>query len=136
MNRLPTEIVIEITTNLSFKEKELARVCKQLHRPISENSLYSKLAFTDTLKFDQAMDLHDKLDFGQQVRDLCVANMDYNVQLLLPLPGLFPRVRFSQLKSGQFELDGINTHVLKAVLLKWRYVESIVDSSQLMHLSL
>lgn len=56
MERLPTEVVVEITSYLSLVDKLNLACCKSnLWNIIKENSLYSKLVFQDATKFDQAM---------------------------------------------------------------------------------
>lgn len=44
MGDFPTEIVVDITSHLSFADKiNLACTCKQLHRTISQSTHYNKL---------------------------------------------------------------------------------------------
>lgn len=131
-----TEIIVQITSYLSLLDKlHLACACKELHKAISENTLYNKLVFNNEVKFNQAMDLYEKINLDQQVRDLSIGNMDYDAQLVTSLPTLFPRVRFLNLKhesGGGFH--GVNTHVLKIVMVKnWENVQSIVDTSNIIN---
>lgn len=106
MKKLPTEIVIEITSRLSISDKpNLACVCKGLYKSISENSLYNKLVFKHELKFNQAMKLYDRRNFGQQVRDIYIGNVRYDAQLVTAPPTLFLRVRHLQIKRGRDESD-------------------------------
>lgn len=66
MKKLPTEIIVDITSCLSLADKlNLALVCKQLHKTISDNTLYNKLVFKDKRKLEQAMDLQERRNFGQ-----------------------------------------------------------------------
>lgn len=130
------EIVVEITSYLLLLGKlSLACVSKQLHETISDNTLYNKLVFRDETKFNEAMTLYKKRNFGQQVRDLSIGNMGYDSQLVLALPALFPRVRFLNFEGGQDKIGEIKTHVLKAVASNWKGVERIVDSSNIMNVT-
>lgn len=79
------------------------------------------------------MELHERTNFGQQVRDLCIGEMKYNVQLVSKLPMIFPGVRSLALRSGRDDFGGwiaeVNPYVFKAVAKNWKKVESIVGSS-------
>lgn len=72
MGDFPTEIVVDITSHLSFADKiNLACTCKQLHRTISQSTHYNKLVLKkdSSLSDDYACFLKKK-GFGQQVRSL------------------------------------------------------------------
>lgn len=79
MNRLPNEMVIDISSQLSFKDKlNLACSSKQLHKTVSENTLYNKLVFGDRIKLNQAVALQQKNGFSKQVHHLSIKNMEYD----------------------------------------------------------
>lgn len=91
MEKFPNELVLDITSHLSIKDKlNLVCVCKNLHDIISENNLYSKLVFEDEARLNQAMVLNDKKNVGHQIRQLCIGNVLYDEELLLTLPTLCP----------------------------------------------
>lgn len=76
LNKLPNEIIEDISAYLSFADK-LNFVCasKKLHKIISESTLYSNLVFNDKLNFDQAAEIHNEKTIGRQVRSLFISNI-------------------------------------------------------------
>lgn len=53
MNKLPREVLVEITDNLTFTEKlKLARVCNDT---LSQPNLYNKITFKSLEKFQQVI---------------------------------------------------------------------------------
>lgn len=124
MNKLPTEIVVNITSQLSFKDKlSLACTCKQQHRTASESTLYNKLVFKDNLAFDQAMQLHNKKSICHLVRHLFIGKLTFNARRVSELSTVFSRVQFMELNGAD-----INTQEFEMVKI-WNSVEKIVDSS-------
>lgn len=127
MKKLPTEIVVEIASYLSMSDKiNLVCACKQLHKTLSESTLYNKLVVEDKLKFGQAMEQYKKKNFGQQVRDLCIGNIDYDYQLVTAIPTLFPKLRSVELKRGDDKLGSqiseLGTNVFSVVAGNWKNV--------------
>jgi hypothetical protein len=101
MNKLPNEVVFDITSHLSLKDKlNLACASKQLYTTISENTLYNKLVIKGRLKFVKALDLHAKKNFGHQVHHLCIGEMYHDEKLISPLPTVFSRVQFLKFNGG------------------------------------
>lgn len=94
MKKLPLEIIIAITSYLSFKDKlNLACCSKNFYRIISEKTLYSQLVFLQEGRFRQALEFFKgRLTSGLQVHKLCIGNMTYDEQLVTTLPALFARV--------------------------------------------
>lgn len=142
MNKLPTETIADISSHLSFADKlNLACICNKIYKIISENTLYKKQVFNDELKLNQAMGLHERSKFGHQVRDLCIGNVKFTVQLVSALPMVFPGIRCLELKSGLDNEFGdrkgeVNPHIFKAVVNSWEMVESIVDCFHVMNVTM
>lgn len=137
MKKLPTEIIVDITTYLAFADKlSLACVSKQLYTTISENILYNKLVFNDVLKFDKAVEVQSEKNIGQQVRYLSL-NLDHYAQLVPALPTVFSRLRFLEIKSYyESSANAINSQNCQLTTTNWNSVESIVDISHIINISL
>lgn len=78
---------------------------------------------------------------ASKCRILCLGNVEYSAQLVTALPVLFPRVRCLELRGaceGSSYQHGGQTDklVLGAVATNWRNMESIVDSSYPMSVTL
>lgn len=94
MNKLPTEVIVQIASHLSISNKlNLAGTNKRLHKILTEDNLYSSLVFKNTNQFNQAMDLNRKKAFGHFVRNLRIKMMDHISEVIIALPTVFPRVR-------------------------------------------
>lgn len=127
MKKLPLEIIIAITSYLSFKDKlNLACCSKNFYRIISEKTLYSQLVFLQEGRFRQALEFFKgRLTSGLQVHKLCIGNMTYDEQLVTTLPALFARVWCLQFKEGPDGYDGMDGDDMKTVVKDWKnYVES------------
>lgn len=136
MNKLPSEVVFDITSHLPIADKlNLACASKQFYKPISENTLYNKLVIKDRLKFYEAMELHSKKNYGHQVHHICFEKMYHDERLVTPLPTVFPRVRFLKFNGGyNTDCNEINTENIQCT--DWNSVESIEDDSDDMNVTL
>lgn len=141
MEKLPSELVMDITSYISLRDKlSFACVCKNLYEIVSDNTLYSKLVFEDDAQLNKAMVLYDRKNFGNQVRHLDIANMRYDVEYLSALPTLFPRVQYLKLDDGGYDvydsqIDEVHTNIFQVMAGNWRNIKSIVDSSSIMNVT-
>lgn len=100
MNKLPTETVVDISSYLTSTDKlNLACACKQLHKAISENSLYNKLVFNNDLKFEKALKSFGRENvIGHQVHHLCLGRIYYDPHFMAKLPTVLPRFKLWSFK--------------------------------------
>lgn len=100
----------------------LIRVCKQLHKTISESTLYKELVFKNEVQFADAE--HDK-SISQQVRHLCLGNMEeYDEQLVAKLPTMLTRLQFLKIQGGRMT----NQQNFTVMADNWNSLEKIVES--------
>lgn len=136
MNKLPTEIVVDISSCLSFKETlNLACCNKTLHRIILEPT-YIRSWSLNRVKFDQAMTLKRTSDFTQQIHRLSIENVVYDSQFIMALPTVFPRVKRLVWKNDKTILRRnstatvhLDTNHFNDVIKNWNNMESITDFS-------
>lgn len=95
MNKLPTEVIAEITSHLQLTDKlNLAITNKQIHKTPTETTLYSKLVFKNTSQYGKAMKLLEKdNNFNYLVRYLDIKMDNYNAEFIVNLPTIFSGFR-------------------------------------------
>jgi hypothetical protein len=122
LNQLPHEIVLAISSLLTFKEKViLIRTCRHLYNLISSTDLYSEL---DLLKHAERMEdmidlFKDKPYFGEQVRVLSIDLTSLSDQLLVQIRIIFPDI--TRFKVASDDIDWINYqhHYSKNPIVQW-----------------
>lgn len=140
MNKLPSEVIVEIASNLPLSDKlNLAFITKNVHKVLQETTLYESLTFKNIDQFNQAMNLCRKKNFGHLVRNLHIKMMDCTSEIIIGLPTVFPGVR--HLYWGGYTSDRLpsvkfNTALFSEMAENWiTNMESIFDYSCYLDLS-
>lgn len=135
MKKLPTEVIVQITSHLSISDKlNLACAWKKLHDIITESVLYNTLVFKNINQFNEAMELCQRKDIGHLVHNLHIEMVDYNSEFVVALPGVFSRVQqldWSPNKlTQQYNPPAIsfNTSIFRVFVKNWMHMESFSPS--------
>lgn len=115
MSKLPAEILMSIADCLTFMGKlELAYACKTWYETLSPTNLYSNITFRNLEKLQQAIGLFNKNQYTKQsVRVLGHNNMEYDMELAVLLPALFPKITSLEWKDEgerRFKAKGSNNY--------------------------
>lgn len=124
MNKLPAETIADISSHLTLAAKlNFACAAKKLYKAISENTLYSKLAFKNKPKLEEAIDICGQQSIDHQVCHLCLRGISYDTQLVSRITSAFKCLQFLEIQDG----DADSIQHFKATN-NWKSVESIIDS--------
>lgn len=78
--------------------------------------------------------------YGKYARYLVIDDMKCDAQIVVSLPSILPRVKYLELKVYKgpaivaYPTVNLNKSILKAVINKWKDIESIVDYSHQSHI--
>lgn len=94
MKELPGEILVLVVDYVTLTEKlEVACVCKNWLETLSQTTLYNKLTFKNLEKFNLTTELcNKKQNIIYNMRDFGIFDMDYDMQPVMALPALFPKI--------------------------------------------